>query len=167
LAKNVIARDNEVNRLYFLLVRILRTVIQNPGLSEKLGILPIDCLDYRLTASLVEAIGDQSVQVAELAVKLENAKVAKELAQLLLKLHRVGFEAHENALKSLFTRDIALAESVRNEIKNVSSLYGEIESVVHKEYVDIAPQVLAAASSISRIYDHSLDIADLVMPKIG
>jgi len=167
LAKNVIARDNEVNRLYFLLVRILRTVIQNPGLSEKLGILPIDCLDYRLIANLVEAIGDQSAQVAELAVKLENAKVAKDLAQLLLKLHRVGFEAHENALKALFTRDIALAESVRNEHKNVSSLYGEVESVVQTKYVDMAPQVLAVASAISRIYEHSLDIADLVMPKMG
>jgi len=167
LARNVIARDNEVNRLYFLLVRILRTVIQNPGLSEKLGILPIDCLDYRLTASLVEAIGDQSVQVAELATKLEKAKVAKELAQLLLKLHRVGFEAHENALKALFTRDIALAESVRDEQKNVSRLYGEVESFVQVQYGDIAPQVLAAASSIRRIYEHSLDIADLVMPKMG
>jgi phosphate uptake regulator len=167
LAKNVIARDDEVNRLYFLLVRILRTVIQSPGLSGKLGILPIDCLDYRLTASLVEAIGDQSVQIAELAVKLENVEVAKELTQLLLKLHRVAFEAHENALKSLFLRDISLAESVRNEIKNVSSLYGQIESVVQGQHVKTAPQVLAVASSISRIYDHSLDIADLVMPKIG
>jgi len=167
LAKNVIARDNEVNRLYFLLVRILRTVIQNPWLSEKLGILPIDCLDYRLTASLVEAIGDQSVQIAELAVKLENANVAKELAQLLLKLHRVVFEAHENALKALLTRDIALAESVRNEINNVSSLYSEVESIVQTQYVDIAPQFLAAAASISRIYEHSVDIADLVMPKMG
>jgi len=167
LAKNVVARDNEVNRLYFLLVRILRTVIQNPGLSEKLGILPIDCLDYRLIASLVEAIGDQSVQVAELAVKFENVRIARELAQLLLKLHRVGFEAHENALKALFTRDIALAESVRDEKKNVSRFYSEVESVVHGQYVDIAPAVLAAASSINRIYEHSLDIADLVMPKIG
>jgi len=166
LAKNVIARDTEVDRQYFLLVRILRTVIQNPGLSEKLGILPIDCLDYRLTASLVEAIGDQSVQVAELASKLEGAKIAKELMQLLLKLHKVGFDAHENALKALFTRDIALAESVRNEQKNVSRLYGEVESVVQAEYGDIAPQVLAAASSIRRIYEHSLDIADLAMPKM-
>lgn len=167
LAKNVIARDNEVNRLYFLLVRILRTVIQNPGLSEKLGIMPIDCLDYRLTASLVEAIGDQSVQIAELTVKLENANVAKELAQLLLKLHTVAFEAHENALKALVTRDIALAESVRNEIKNFSGLYGEIESVVQTQYVDVAPQFLAAAASISRIFDHGVDIADLVMHKMG
>jgi phosphate uptake regulator len=167
LARNVVARDNEVNRQYFLLVRILRTVIQNAGLSEKLGILPIDCLDYRLIASLVEAIGDQSVQVAELAVKLGNEKVAKDLAQLLLKLHTVAFEANDHALKALLSRDIALAESVRNEGKKVSGVYGEIESLVQTRYVDVAPQVLAAASSISRIYDHSLDIADLVMPKMG
>jgi hypothetical protein len=145
LAKNVVARDIEVNRLYFLLVRILRTVIQNPGLSEKLGILPIDCLDYRLTASLVEAIGDKSVQLAE--------------------LHKVAFDAHENALKAMSTRDIALAEAVRGERKAIENLGNEVESMVHRNYSNIAPQVLAAASLIRQIYDHGLDIADLVMPK--
>jgi phosphate uptake regulator len=167
LAKNVTARDNEVNRLYFLLVRILRTIIQNSGLSGKLGILPIDCLDYRLAASFVEAIGDQSAQIAELALKLENIKLAKDLVQLLLRLHQMVFEAHENALNALFSRDIALAETVRNEHKNIMSLYGEVESIVQRQYVDVAPQVLTVASSVSRIYDHSLDIADLVMPKMA
>lgn len=117
LAKNVVARDIEVNCLYFLLVRILRTVIQNLGLSEKLGILPIDCLDYHSTASLVEAIGDKSFQLAELAVELSRAKIAKDLAQLLLRLHKVAFDAYENALKAIFTRDIALAEDVRDEAR--------------------------------------------------
>jgi len=165
LAKNVIARDIEVNRLYFLLVRILRTVIQNPGLSEKLGILPIDCLDYRLTASLVEAIGDKSVQLAKLATELTGAKIAKELAQLLLRLHKVAFDTHENALKAMFTRDIALAEALRNERKTIDNLVNEVESVVHRNYSDIAPQALTAASLMRQIYGHGLDIADLVMPK--
>jgi len=167
LAKNVIARDNEANRLYFLLVRTLRTVIQNPGLSEKLGILPLDCLDYRLTASLVEVIGDQSVQIAELAVRLGNVKIVKELAQLLLRLHMVAFEANESAFRALFTRDIALAEVVRNRRQMVIDLYAEVESTLRKEHVEIAPHILAAASAISRIYDHSKDIADLIMPRIS
>ena len=165
LAKNVVARDIEVNRLYFMLVRILRTVIQNSGLSEKLGILPIDCLDYRLAASLVEAIGDKSVQLAELAVELVGAKIAKDLAQLLLRLHKVAFDTHEDALKAMFTHDIALAEAVRNERKTVEGLVNEIESVVHRNYSDIGPQVLTVASLMRQIYDHGLDIADLVMPK--
>jgi len=165
LAKNVVSRDVEVNRLYFLLVRILRTVIQNPGLSEKLGILPIDCLDYRLTASLVEAIGDQSVRLAEAAIDMKSAKIAKDLSQLLLRLHKVAFDTHENALKAMFSRDIGLAEALRNERKTVEDLVNEIEVSVHKNYSSIAPQMLAAATAVRQIYGHGVDIADLVMPK--
>jgi len=165
LAKNVIARDDEVNRLYFLLVRILRTVIQNPSLSEKLGILPIDCLDYRLTASLVESIGDQSVQIAGKAMRLKEEKLAKEVSQVILKFHKLAFEAHENALTALFTRDVALAESVRAMRENMSAVFHEVESVVRGQPVDVAPHCLAVASFVSRIYESSVDIADLVMPR--
>lgn len=165
LAKNVVARDIDVNRLYFLLVRVLRTVIQNPGLSERLGILPIDCLDYRLTASLVEAIGDKSAQLAELAIEMDGAEIAKDLAQLLLRLHKVAFDTHENALKAMFTRDIALAEALRNERRTVEGLANDIESAGHENCPDVAPQVLAIASLLRQIYGHGVDIADLVMPK--
>jgi len=167
LAKNVIARDNEVNRLYFLSVRILRTVIQNPGLSEKLGIVPIDCLDYRLTASLVEGIGDQSVRIAELATRLGSTRVGKELAQLLLRLHRAAYDSHENALKALFSRDISLAEAVRSERQSVVDAVREVEAFARAQSADVAPQIVAVASAVSRIYEHSLDIADLVMPKMA
>src|SRR3990170_5704556 len=100
LAKSVIARDDESNRLYFLLVRILRTIIQNPRLSEKLGITPIDCLDYRLAASLVEAIGDASVQVAAKTLELNGVKVSEELRKLLVGLQVVCYDAHEQAVKA-------------------------------------------------------------------
>lgn len=165
LAKNIVARDNEVDRLYFLLVRILRTVIQNPRLSEKLGILSIDCLDYRLAASLVESVVDRSVQIAEKSIQLGGAKIAEELSQLILKLHGVVYEAHENALRAMFSRDVSLAQSVSAEREKVAALIQEVEKAVHGQPVEFAPHVLAVISSMSRIYDHSVDIADLVMPK--
>ena len=165
LAKNVIARDNEVNRLYFLLVRSLRTVVQNPGLSEKLGVLPIDCLDYRLMASLVESIGDRSVQIAGKVIKLKGVKLPKELLQLVLRFHRLVYEAHENALRAVFSRNVSVAESVRNERENVLSVFGEVEAAMGGLSVEVATHVLAVASLMNRIYDNSVDIADLVMPK--
>jgi phosphate uptake regulator len=165
LAKNVISRDDEVNRQYFLLVRILRTIIQNPSLSEKLGILPIDCLDYRLISSLVESIGDQSVQIAGKTMRLKEEKLAREVSHVILKFHKLAFEAHESALTALFTRDVALAESVRTMRENVSAVFHEAESVISAQPVDVAPHALAVASFISRIYESSVDIADLVMPR--
>ena len=168
LAKNVVARDDDVNRLYFLLVRILRTVIQNPGLSEKLGILPIDCLDYRLVASLVESIGDQSVMVAQKAMGLEGVELGKDVLGAVTKLHGFVFDAHERALRALFGRDVALAESLRVEgRKRFVSMFQEVENVVGSLSGDVAPHVLAVVSFLGRIFDAGVDIADLVMPKTG
>jgi phosphate uptake regulator len=166
LAKNVIARDNEVNRLYFLLVRILRTVIQNPGLSEKLGILPIDCLDYRLTASFVESIGDQSAQIGEKVIELGGTKAAGNLSQLVLKLHTIAYESHENAINAVFSRDVSTAESVRAKADKVAAMFHDVEAMCLDQSAEFGPHLLAVASLLTRIYENSLDIADLVMPKL-
>jgi phosphate uptake regulator len=165
LAKSVIARDDEVNRLYFLLVRILRTIIQNPALSEKLGVRPIGCLDYRLAASLVEAIGDECVRVALKTVELKGAKLSEDLTKPIVDFHASCFEAHENALKAFLTGDIDLAENVRAMREKVEKISSTIEKVAKAQPLEVMPHVLAVASLLRQIYEHSVDIADLVMPK--
>jgi phosphate uptake regulator len=164
LAKNVIARDDEVNRLYFLLVRILRTIIQNPSLGEKLGIRSIDCLDYRLCASLVETIGDSAVEIVHKVLALKGAKIS-EVSQSIAKFHSMVFEAQEKALKAFFGRNVVLAEEVRDERSKMEQMLHDIESAAKKQSSEVVPLILAAASSIYRIFGYSVDIADLVMPK--
>jgi hypothetical protein len=65
----------------------------------------------------------------------------------------------------MFSRDVPLAQSVRAEREKVAALIQEVEKNVHGQSVEFAPRVLAVISSMGRIYDHSVDIADLVMPK--
>jgi phosphate uptake regulator len=162
LAKNVIARDDESNRLYFLLVRILRTIIQNPRLNEKLSITPIECLDYRLAASLIEGIGDACVQVAAKTIALNGLRFSGELQNLLVELETLCYDAHEQALKSFVTKDISLAASVRGLREKIDATSSSIERVAKSSSVDLMPQILAAASFLRQVYEHSVDIADLV-----
>ncbi len=163
LAKNVIERDAESNKLYFLLVRILRTIIQNPRLSDKLGITSIECLDYRLAASLIEGIGDACVQVASKTLTLNGLKFSGELQKLLLDLQGSCYEAHEQALKSFVTKNISLAEAVRNLRCKVDETSNRIEEVAKEASVDLMPQILAAVSLFRQIYERSVDMADLVV----
>ena len=166
LGGNVTARDDEVNRLYFLLVRILRTVIRDPRLSERLKVSPIDCLDYRLVASFVEGIGDQSVQIAEMLNSLKDVKLGTDVSQVLQRLHNTVFNTHEDALKALFDHDIDLAESIRNTRDEIRKLTREVETHAKNEQdVNIVGVVVAAAASLGKIYELGVDIADLVMPK--
>jgi len=165
LAKSIIARDDEVNRLHFLLVRILRTIIQNPSLTEKLEVRPIECLDYRLVASLVEAIGDECVRVAMKTVELKGTKLVEDLKKSLVDFHLACFEAHENALKAFLVGDMGLAENVRSMREKVEKMFASIEKIAKAESLNVVAHILAAASALRQIYEHSVDIADLVMPK--
>ncbi|MEM3442349.1 MAG: PhoU domain-containing protein [Candidatus Bathyarchaeia archaeon] len=165
LAKNVIARDDEVNRLYFLLVRMLRTIIQNPSLSEKLNVRPIDCLDYRLAASLVEAIGDECVRLAMKTLELKGAKLPEELRKQIIDFHTECFGAHEKALKAFFSGDIGLAEGIREYRGKIEKMVSNIEKTAKEQPPDTVPYIVGAVSILRQIFEHSVDIADLAMPK--
>ncbi len=162
-AKNVMARDDESNRLYFLLVRILRTIIQTPRLSERLGITPIECLDYRLAASLIEAIGDASVKIAAKTAELNGLKPSEAVRQVLICLQSVCHDAHEQAVNAFIRKDIASAENVRNMHVKIKTLFEDIEKVAKEQPVEIMPQILASSSFLRRIYEHSVDLADLAV----
>jgi phosphate uptake regulator len=163
LAKSVVSRDNESNRLYFLLVRTLRTIIQNPRLSDKLGITPIECLDYRLAASLIEGIGDACVQFASNTIALNGIKLSDELRKLLFELQSACSEANEQAIKAFLNKDISLAENVRNLREKIESTSSNIEQLAKDSSVDLIPQILASVSFLRQIYERSVDMADLVV----
>ncbi|MGB9915292.1 MAG: PhoU domain-containing protein [Candidatus Bathyarchaeales archaeon] len=163
LAKSVIARDDESNRLYFLLVRILRTILQAPSLSEKLGISPIDCLDYRLAASLIESIGDACVQIATRTLELTGVKFSEELQKLFADLQALCYTAQEQAVKAFINKDIALAEQVRNVREKIHRVSADLEKVAESQPIAVMPQILAATSFFRQIYGNSVDLADLVV----
>ncbi len=163
LAKSVMSRDNESNRLYFLLVRTLRTIIQNPRLSETLGITPIECLDYRLAASLIEGIGDACVQEATNTISLNGVKLPEELRKLFIELQSACCDATEQSIKAFIAKDISIAENVRNMRKKIEGTCGKIEEATKESSVDLMPHILAAVSFLRQIYERSVDMADLVV----
>jgi len=163
MAKNVIERDVENNKFYFLLVRILRTIIQNPRQGEKFEITPIECLDYRLAASLIEDIGDVCVQIATTTLSPNDAKLSDEVHKLLIELQYACFEANEQAFKSFLNKDISIAENVRNLRAKIEANSLEIETAAKNSSVDLIPQILAVRSSLKQIYECSVDMADLVV----
>jgi phosphate uptake regulator len=132
-------------------------------LSEKLGITPIECLDYRLAASLVESIGDASVKIAVKTIQLNGLKPSEELRKLLSGLQLVCTDAHDQALKSFFIKDISLAESVRNMYERIEPLFADVEKVARIQPIEVMPQILATSSYLRQIYEDSVDLADLVV----
>lgn len=164
LAKTIVERDEEVDRLYFLLVRLLRTIVLNPQLTEKLNVSLIDCLDYRLVASFIESIGDYSVKMAQTMIKFSDVSLPEGLLKVVSKISTAVYETHEKAMQAIFLRDMELAETVLKKYAIIASLIDETD----KKLVNYPSKIISYVSDIlfsfSKICAYSVDVADLVMP---
>jgi len=141
----------------------LRTIIQNPSLSEKLGISPIECLDYRLAASLIETIGDLSVKIALKTLELNKMKASEDVQKLMGSLQKIIFAAHKKALQAFINKDIILADKVRKIRVELEPLFITVENASKKNPVAVLLQILATISFMRQTYENCVDLADLVV----
>lgn len=163
LAQSVVKRDEDLNRMYFLIVRQLRTIMRNPRLSEKAGVKLHDCLDYRLAAKSIESIGDEAVSIAKNVVKLISNKAKLELEPEIVELSDLVDKMHVDAFNSLMKADYALSTQVINMSNKMRDIAEQLNVKALKLPLDVAFYTSSVITGLRMIGEICVDIADLVV----
>jgi phosphate uptake regulator len=150
LARNVIERDDALDRLYFLLIRLLKMAVRDLRIAEKMGIRPTRCLDLRFAASMMEKIGDKSVEMCDLLVSGER-RIPEGAGKMSVRME----ELYRDATHALLEGDFKLSSKVtRNRKKVMTEIAGlmDVSDVTGDDAVGI----------LDELADHIFDIADVV-----
>ncbi|HID90472.1 TPA: phosphate uptake regulator PhoU, partial [Candidatus Bathyarchaeota archaeon] len=152
LARSVISRDDEVDRLYFLAVRLLRSAVLSSRLASEFDISPISCLDYRVAAHLIESIGDYSVQIAERAVTMPKQGIPGELEPPLRALSEMLSKMQDLAVGSLLTERplLSMKMELHEQVRSLSSELIEkldlLNGAIARQPESLIPQVSGVSS---------------------
>ena len=153
-------RDVEVNRQYFLLVRLLRSTLVNRRLSSAFNLENIDILDYRMAANILENAGDS---IVELSDSIYNSPLSKES---LKKIHDVvkNFNNHaEKSINAFVKSDRLLAIEAISLHKQYEAELGRLRTVLGNTK-QIPMDFLDLVYMFERIGQSWADVADLVQP---
>ena len=154
-------RDDEVDRLYFLLVRTIRTAAIDPEVAGRYRLEPIECLDYRVLASYLESLGDAITDFSRLASSQRFGKqVSGELATFLRALATMG----ETSVASFLARRRVQAKLTHTEVASMRERLGELskEMVGVKGTSDGA--IVDLFALLERVASIFVDISDLASP---
>jgi phosphate uptake regulator len=165
LANSVIERDDEVDRMYFLLVRLLRAAIIDISVSERLGTPPIDCLDYRFLAGFMESFGDYSVIISESALGLAGKKVTGDV---LARLGRIGETVqgmYKDAVIAVLARNLKLASSIAAPHDEARRLLRDAEKNLAALSRDVVEKTASVIMALNRMCELCIDIADLTVTR--
>ncbi|MEM1545129.1 MAG: phosphate uptake regulator PhoU [Candidatus Methanomethylicia archaeon] len=150
-------RDEEINRFYFLLVRVLRSALQNYNIISKFNLTPLDIVDYRLAASYIESIGDCATNIARCSIEIINNNTIEEAK--LSKIVDIGNKIvgfYRKSITAFLGKDYKTANDI---ILTVKRFHEEIGS----EMKNVNGRLFNIISNLDRIAMFIIDIADLVL----
>jgi phosphate uptake regulator len=161
LAQDVINRDQEVDRLYFLLVRQLRKAISSP--TGDLLLSPLNLLDYRLVAKEVEAIADCGASIAGQLISEPLPSIPKQFSELFNELSQKVLKVHREAITAVLQQNATRARHVIEQKDNIKKLIRQVTEVLAKQDTATLPILDRVFHYLERIFDSGIDIADLVI----
>ncbi len=166
LAKQVVERDDEVDRFSHFISRQLNLAVHNRMMIEEIGLsCAQDCINYRLIAKSIERTADHAVQIANSSLLLGKVKFPTPLEEHIRKLSKSTSEFYASTLQCL--RDMNSRDANAN-ISKLKHILKE-ERAATEELVSCRLDSVSVASlrlaleSLRRMAEYSTDICELVV----
>ncbi|RDE11767.1 MAG: hypothetical protein C4K48_10770 [Candidatus Thorarchaeota archaeon] len=160
-AEDVVQRDEEVDRLFFLIVRELRSAIQYPRVSEMMKITPVEAVDFRLAAQYLERIADYAVDVAQRTEEPIDKKLVQKLEPVVKGVREMLSDAVNNLFKFSSKKVISVIDAERWLISETAKLRQHIITAPKGQ-----PQTqLYVVDNLLRMGEAAKDIVDLALPQ--
>ncbi len=153
-------RDDEVDRQYFLLVRLIRSSMIDRRLAAAFNLENIDVLDYRIAAHILETASDTLVDIAnslsKTALQKDDLRKIYDLTKDIQNIHQKSIDAFIEQNRRLAIDAISSHRKFQKKISDV------ITSIEQK--IQLPIDLLDLIYMFEQVSKSWSDIADLVKP---
>lgn len=153
-------RDDEVDRLYFLLVRVTRAAIVRPEVAEGYALSPVDLVDYRVLASFLESIGDA---ITELSHKLHGKAGPKPLAREYSVCVSKLTTMNDLATQGFISRRAGRQRTINKQVNSLALEVTEKLAAIAKMPTGDGAGTAETLASLERVSKLLVDVSDLAV----
>ncbi|MFC7008292.1 PhoU domain-containing protein [Halalkalicoccus salilacus] len=168
LAADVIERDDDVDRLWFMVSRVFRSTLRNPGAAAEIGLSREASFDYHSSARQLERIADHSAKIAQIALDLDE--IPEDVGSSLSTLHENAVAVVEQAMDAFLEDDSGratrLANQAREDVEAIDEQTRTVDDRIRS--LDDAHQAQflgLVVDSLSRTADYGGNIAETALQK--
>jgi phosphate uptake regulator len=163
LAVDVITRDNDVDRLHWLIARQMNVILKNVNLSRKMELSTSLIVNTYLISRIIERIGDHAVRMAENAIKISDVNLSEDMLRAIKKASELSIGVFDRSIISFFKSDLTTSHKNIETLKELDDSCERINALSMDEDTSIAITLHYIAESIRRCGEYSGDISETVI----
>jgi len=168
LAEDVIQRDDDVDRLWYMVSRVFRTVLRDPTAARDIGFPRETVFDYQSAARQLERIADHATKIAEIALEIEGSN--ENEGEAISGLRDAAVRVPELAMDALFEDDseeaTRMANEARSMISDIDAHAREVDNEIRQlDDPQRAQRLGLVVDSLTRTADYGSNIAESALQK--
>lgn len=163
LAKDIINRDMDSDRLNWLIARQTNMIMLDPTLSRKMELSVGRAMNYYLISKIIERIGDHAVRIAENTQPIIETELDRGIITSIKKASALSMNIFDKSIISFFNTDIKEAHKTIESISVLEKMCGDICNMAFKQETVAAISISYIAESIRRAGEYSADISENVI----
>jgi phosphate uptake regulator len=163
LADDVSARDNDVDRLHWLVARQTNIILKNANLSRKMAVSTSMVINAYVISRIIERIGDHAVRCVDNARKMPEGELPENLMESVRKASALSLALFDKSIVSYFKSDIREANKNIEQIGQLETACEEINTLAMNQEPLTAISLRNIAESIRRAGEYSGDISENVI----
>jgi phosphate uptake regulator len=163
LAQDVIDRDQDVDRLYWMTVKQFNLIQADRSLAERIGVDIYESMSLMLVARMMERIGDHAEKIARHALEMEGKKAAERDLGRIAPFSESALSALKDSVEGYFLRDVTVSNTTIDLAEELAhqaeQLIPELQGLSGK----IAATKTSVLDSVIRTMMYSTDISELAI----
>jgi phosphate uptake regulator len=163
LASDVTARDNDVDRLHWLIARQTNMILSNPALSRKMNVSSVMALHYFTISRIIERIGDHAERIVSIAQPILTRKTDPVILGKIAKASELSIGIFDRSIVSFFNNDMKKANHTIESMRVLKTLCEEINSSVLRQETADAIALGYINESVKRAGEYAADISENVI----
>ena len=168
LARDVINRDDDLDRLWMVVSRIFRATLRTPKAAEELGVPREVCFDYHSSARQLERIGDHATKIAHLTLNIDE-EIPAEVLDAIDELHADAVEVIDTAMDALFEEESEAAtrkaNDAREQVREIDERVRQIDELLRDLDPARAQLFGLVVDSVLRSADYGGNVAETALQK--
>ncbi len=163
LALDILERDDEVDRLYLLISKQFRAILQGSRLPDTSDSTIDEYHDLRLAAISLERIADHARKIANIASNLK-VRIPSDTMEVIESASMCTLKMVEDSFEALYNKDADLAEHVLGQVPNIQKEIDELNKMLLKlDSPEMIVSLGTVVDSIDRIGDYSANISEVAI----
>ena len=163
---DVPTRDGDVNRLAWLITRQTNMFQRDIGLLKKIGLDHSDITSNYTISRIIERIGDHAVLISENSRKIVGNDAFADLREEASRLCNESISIFVKSLGTLNSEDPQVASDCVRDCAELNDMIKRLNRHALGNEYDAALSVNLMSSSMRRICEYSMDIAELAINSI-